>query len=237
MTTAAICIPFRDRGLDPLRQADLNAVLDWWADFPAPVHVVSDGRTGDAQFNRSRAYNLGRAIAWDADVIVYSESDMLLPYEQITEAIELAAQRPGLVVPFTRYCYLSPDDSIKVRGGAHPTSVTPESTMENGRSIGAVNVVSQATLDLVGGYTELTEGAWFDDNIMAHAFEVCAGSTRWVTGDAHHLYHLPGFKGDHLSAEDRAATARNKALWIRSRRIKDPARLRALLHRAPVNVR
>jgi hypothetical protein len=48
---------------------------------------------------------------------------------------------------------------------------------------------------------------------MNRAFEVAAGPTRCVNGPAYHLYHLPGWKGDHLTDEDRAATERNKARW------------------------
>ena len=89
--------------------------------------------------------------------------------------------------------------------------LTPESIMDNGRSIGAVNVVSRYTLDITGGFTESTSGNWYDDNIIEEAFKFLTGThTRYVAGPAVHLYHLPGHKGDHLTAEDRAATAHNK---------------------------
>ena len=43
--------------------------------------LSDDGRVGDAQFNRSQAYNRG---AWfvDADVVVFAEADMMVPYSQ-----------------------------------------------------------------------------------------------------------------------------------------------------------
>lgn len=229
MTTAALCIPFRDRGRDPLRQANLDAVLRWWRPSPWPTLVVDDGRTGDAQFNRSAAYNRA-AMRTDAEIIVYTESDMLVPFEQIEQAIDLAAKEPGLVVGFTEYRYMTPDDSEVIRADLAPDAYTPESVMGNGRSIGAVNIVSRETLALTGGWCEKTEGAWFDDNIAQRAFDVCAGPTRWVDGPAWHLYHLPGWKGDHLTAEDRAATARNKALWRKVSGISNPDRMRKALH-------
>lgn len=228
MTTAAIVIPFRDRGIDPLRMANLHRVLDWWNASPWTVTIVGDGRGGDEQFNRSAAYNIGAELT-DANVIVYTEADMLLPYEQVEAAISIASSRPGLVVPFTEYRYLSGSASRSVREGMAPEEFTPQWSKRNGTSIGAVNVVSRETLSAVGGYTELTEGNWFDDNIMHRAFEVCAGKTHWVSGPAFHLYHLPGWKGDHLTDEDKAATARNKALWEHVQTIDDPARMRAAL--------
>jgi hypothetical protein len=88
-----------------------------------------------------------------------------------------------------------------------------ESIMQNGDSIGAINVVSRRTLDLTGGFTEATSGNWYDDNIIEEGFAYLSGrGTRWVKGPAVHLYHLPGWKGDHLTDEDRAATANNKAI-------------------------
>lgn len=236
MTSVAIVIPFRDRGIDPLRQVNLDAVIEWWVQSPwsregdrSRVCMQDDGRSGDEQFNRSAAYNRAVAVL-DADVFVFTEADMLIPYGQIEAAISIAASRPGLVVPFTEYRYMHEDDSPAVRDGADPERFTPERVMRNGRSIGAVNVVSRETLRLVGGYTERTEGNWYDDDIMHHAFDQCAGSTRWVSGPAYHLYHLPGWKGDHLTDEDRAATARNKALWEQVQSLTDPAQIRALLH-------
>lgn len=238
MPTVALVIPFRDRGLDPLRAANLERVLTWWEPYRAPVHVVDDGRTGEAQFNRSAAYNRGRIIAGDPDVIVYTEADMLIPFRQIDRAISLAVERPGLVVGFTTYRYLGADDSERVRRGeAEPADVTPESITDGGTSIGAVNVVSRRTLDLVGGYTERTEGSWWDDVIMHRAMDVCAGPTRWVSGPGHHLYHQPGWTGDHLSDADRAATARNEALWQRVKRVRSARRMRALLHGADERAR
>jgi hypothetical protein len=165
---------------------------------------------GDAQFNRSQAYNRG---AWfvDADVVVFAEADMLVPYSQIRQAVAMAAAAPGLVVPFIQYRYLTPEDSGLVRAhDIEPGDCIPESTMDNGESIGAINVVSRETLDAIGLWDEVFEGAWYDDVAMKIAFEVCAGPTRWVDGPAWHLWHKPGLGGSHLTAEDKAATARNK---------------------------
>lgn len=229
MTSVALVIPFRDRGRDPLRAANLDAVLRWWKPSPWPVLVVDDGRTGDEQFSRSASYNRG-AEQTDADVIVYTESDMLLPFEQIEQAVALAAEKPGLVVGFDQYRYMSPADSEVIRGDLEPEKFRPESTMDNGRSIGAVNVVSRETLAMVGGYDERFAGGWYDDSSMFLAFEGIAGPTRWVQGPAYHLYHLPTFKGDHRTAEDIAQTARNKARYRLYQQAKgNPEALRELV--------
>ncbi len=79
--------------------------------------------------------------------------------------------------------------------------------MDDSQSIGAINIVSRATLNKVGGWDECFEGNWYDDVAMKIAFEKVGGITRWVDGPAFHLYHLPGHTGDHLTDADRAATA------------------------------
>lgn len=233
MTDIKVVIPFRDRGLDPRRGANLEVVMAWWWAHGFTPTVVDDGLDGNAQFNRHRAYNRAVAVNPDADVFVFTEADMLIHPRQIATAVKLAARKPGLVVPFTQYRYLSDSmtDVIRdyffradraalaevwARESNDPGSVfglRAESTMDNGRSIGAVNVVSRETLDKTGGFTEATSGNWYDDRIIEEGFAFLTGSkTAYVPGPAVHLYHLPGWKGDHLTDADKAATQHNRLL-------------------------
>lgn len=229
-TQAVLVVPFRDRGHDPRRAANLAAVRRWWEGSPWPLYVVTDSREGDEQFNRSAAYNRGTevAIAAGADVIVYTEADMLIPWTQVDQAITAAADRPGLVVPFSEYRYLSAKDSETVRMSQRPRAVIPETVMDDSSSMGAVNVVSTASLDAVGRWDESFEGNWYDDNAMERAFAVCCGPRRHIAGPAWHLYHLPGWSGAHLSDADRAATEANRLRWELYRAASTPDEIRAL---------
>lgn len=237
---AAVILPFRDRGTDPLRKANLERVLEHWGqgssifiddgidarnwDLCPPV-VVDDGCDGDAQFNRSAALNRGATV--DADVLVFAEADMIVDFSQIYVAAQLAAMTPGLVIPFNEYRALMPEDSDRVRN----YELDPGDARWDGirkPAIGAVNVVSRETYELVGGYDERFEGSWYDDDAMKIAFEMCAGPTRFVNGPGYHLYHLPGWTGLHLSKEDRAATARNRMRFRRYQQAKTPEQIRAL---------
>lgn len=235
-----VIIPFRDRGVDPRRGANLDVVLAWWYSHGFAVQVISDGfgLSRDAQFNRHRAYN--RAVSGNpkADVFVFAEADMLIHPDQVVAAVSLSLSKPGLVVPFSQYRYLSDAYTATVREAYYDLDDTAlakvwgrtpedpdslfnlpaESVMDNRRSIGAVNVVSRKTLLRTGGFTEMTSGNWYDDNITEESFAFLAGPTRWVDGPALHLYHLPGHRGDHLTDEDRQATANNKAVLQRVRR-------------------
>lgn len=228
-----VVIPFRDRGIDLRRAANLEVVIGWWYAHGFDPCVISDGLSGDAQFNRHRAYNRAVAAHPDVDVFVFTEADMLIPPVQIREAWHRALDYPGLVVPFTEYRYLSDWMTGDVRNKFNDATTTElaewwalprhhdlsvfrvatEKVMRHGKSIGAVNVVSRNTLNVTGGFTEATSGNWYDDNIIEESFAFLTGNpTRWVKGPAVHMYHLPGHSGDHLTEEDKAATARNKGM-------------------------
>lgn len=231
----AVVIPFRAReGGDPLRQQNLSRVVEHWSDYDCEIIISDDGRTGAAQFNRSAAYNRaaarGRVGATTADMLIFAESDLIVSLDQIDRAVYMAAA-PGMVVPFSWFKALSEEDSRRVR--AHETDpadcVAPVVKGHCG-SIGAVNVLSRHTLDLIGGgYDEMFEGAWYDDDAMKIAFDVAAGPTRFVEGSGYHLYHLSGGRGDHLSRADRAATSRNRLRLQQYRRAHTPDQVRALV--------
>jgi hypothetical protein len=212
----AVVIPFRDRGIDPLRGINLGCVVSHWeGEHGIDPLVSTDGRGGKQQFNRSAAYNRGikmQKAIFTPDVWVFAESDMLVSPDQVDDAIDLALEHPGLVVPFTQYCALRPEDSHEVvTGRAEPYGLDPEFTIPGGRSKGAINILSSKTLDMVGRYDEKFEGNWYDDNAMTIAFEICSGHpARNVDGPAYHLWHLPGHRGSHLTPEDKRATLRNK---------------------------
>lgn len=226
----SVIIPWRQRNGDLFRQMNLKYVEDFWIRKHGIVpRRVSDGREGSAQFNRSAAYNHGVRISPVANVFVFAEADMLIEPMQLSKAVLLAAEQPGLVVPFDEYRYLSEANSEMVRSaGLSPVEVKARWTMDNGRSIGAVNVVSRATMDLVGQWDESFEGNSYDDDAMKIAFEKAAGRTRWVEGPAHHLYHLPGWRGKHLTPQDKRATERNRQRRELYREAQTPEQIRRL---------
>lgn len=211
--TAAVIIPFRDRGRDPLRPANLKRVTEHWKESGVPVYVVDDGRTG--QFCRHAAYNRG-AAATTAEVLVFCESDILIPHEQIQDAVRMATVTPGLVIPFSRQHKLNEADAELVRAyRKDPGDCTPAPHPygEEGNT-GCVNVVSRRTLAAVGKWDEQFDGHGHDDTAMYCAFATAAGPARRVAGPAYHLYHIDVDPDttpdqDHLTDEDRAAQDRN----------------------------
>lgn len=235
MPLTAVIVPFRDRGVDPLRSLNLTRVLAHWEAWGHSPWVVTDGRTNKELFNRSAAYNRGIAhVDPDTEIFIFAESDMLCPIDQIDEAVEMADTGVGMVVPFSSYCYHSPENSVEIRkGDVAPGFLVPKWRMDECKSIGAINVMSRKTIDMFGQFDEKFEGNWFDDDAMKMAIEVCTGQpTRFVQGQAHHLYHLPGHRGKHLSDLEKRATRHNAmrlAEYERSARTKNVAYIRRLL--------
>lgn len=226
--SVAVVVPFRSRGNDPLREQNLERVLtDWRQGGYRPI-VVSDGRRGSEPFCRSAAYNQSVELV-DADVYVFTESDLLIRPEAIEVAVDLAFSEPGLVIPFSEFRALGERDSRLVRAFvADPYDCLATVVRGYRGSIGAINVLSRKTYDLVGGYDEQFEGAWYDDDAMKIAFEVCCGPTRWVDGAAYHLYHLSGGKGDHLTSVDRKATEGNRLRYQQYRAASTADEIRVL---------
>ncbi|MCH9816732.1 MAG: glycosyltransferase family 2 protein [Actinomycetia bacterium] len=225
-----VSIPFRDRGLDPLRVANLKYVADYWTGYGCDVQVVSDGRDGDAPFNRGAAYNRAFSSASDADMFIFAESDLVVDFDQVDRAVGMAAESLGMVVPFSWFMAIGREDSDRVRSfEIYPEDALAHPVKGHRGSIGAVNVMSRRTLDEVGGWDEVTEGWGYDDDIMKIAFDVSAGPTRWVEGSGYHLYHLPGGVGPHLKIDDRRATTRNRMRLLQYQQATTPEQIRELV--------
>ena len=229
----SVIIPFRDRGTDPARAANLSCVLDHWNEGGHSPLVIGDSRSDKELFNRCAAYNRGVEVSDpDTEVFVFAESDMLVDLEQVEEAVELADQAIGMVVPFSTYCYHSAVDSVEIRNGTDPERFKPLWVMANCTSIGAVNVLSRATMQALGRWDEKFEGNWYDDDAMKLALEVLTAPTRFVEGKGHHLYHLPGHRGRHLTVKEKAATHANQrrlSLYEQAARTNNAAEMRRLL--------
>lgn len=232
--TVSIVVPWRDKG-DEHRRKNFDHVIDYLRGLNLGTVVIApDGRSGNEPFNRSAAFNRGRADH-PADVYIWHEADMLIPADQLRAGIARAAGQAGLVVPFTRYHYLSPEDTDRVRGGEPVTSCVPEWVMPDGKSIGAVGITSEATMQMVGQWDETFHGWGFDDNAMFRAFAVCAG-TAWIDGPAWHCYHTPGWSPEvwatkhsrQVPEAERLATEANRqrlGLYEKARTPEDVRRL------------
>lgn len=235
MHDVSIIIPFR--GSDPHRQANLIKVLDWLTPLALPMILASDSREDGQPFNRSAAFNEGMRLS-PSEVYVFNEADMLVPHWQILAGVEDARDELGLVVPFSTYRYMSEDDSRQIIAGADPAGFGPEWIMDGGKSIGAVNILSAASVDLAGGFDETLEGHGYDDNCVHSAFETACAPTRYVIGDAYHLWHKMAYapwerrteaaNPENFSDAEVRATTRNRLRYDMYRRARSAEDVRVL---------
>ena len=141
----------------------------------------------------------------------------------------MAYGAPGLVLPFRTYYALSEHNSALIRNRQQtPWDCEPESIMENSSAVGAVNTMHHASIDAIGQWDEGFEGSWYDDRAMKIAFDMCCGPTRFVPGVGRHLYHLPGWRGEHLTDLDRQVTKRNRERLRLYRSAATPKRIHEL---------
>lgn len=179
MNVAAI-MPYRSNG--PERDAAWLYVRGGWED--AAVYCVDDG--GDP-FSRAASINLGIA-ARPADVYVITDADMIVDSAQIHDAIEQAAETPGIVVAFDRYCYLTQTGTQAILAG-HDGPWEPFVQFTYEKSVGGVLAISRHTWDLVGGFDPRFRGWGMEDTAFEIACRTLAGPTRKIPGTAYHLWH------------------------------------------------
>jgi hypothetical protein len=168
---------------DAHREASYRHVVDWYFLGLGPVYVEAGVGGRAAAINRAVA-------ATDGDVIVQVDSDSLVPHDAIRLAIDMASTADGLVVPHSRYLYLTEAVTAEVLAGrGDPMACGPDDCDSHGpNGVGNAVVFSRATWRQAGGYDERMR--FGDDAAFAYACEAFTGQpTRRVGGDVVHLWH------------------------------------------------
>lgn len=178
-----VVIAYRDMGCRH-RRAAFEFVLDRYT--MQGFDVIVDSGTDDATFTKSRSLNAAIRRSPDG-IIVHSDPDSFVPEATLRDAIALAAD-DGLVVPFSRYLYLTEAATSAVLNGH--TAVTEADCEDCGANgVGNVTVFSRSTWELCGGFDERF-GLWGGDDVaFATAAAAFTQPTRRLEGDAIHLYH------------------------------------------------
>lgn len=187
MNVAAV-IPYRDTdGSRALACARVKTHLRQ-ALPDAAVITIDDGREPF-----SRGCSIMRGIEHDADradIFVVCDADLLVPGDQLRAAVELAATADGLVIGFSRYLYLTREQSFELEQSPYrdlPASPAHEWAMTT--SVGGAGAFSARTIELTGGYPAVFRGWGMEDVAFERLTERLAGPTRRVDGDAYHLWH------------------------------------------------
>jgi hypothetical protein len=134
--------------------------------------------TGDCEgdWKRAHAVNAAVAQAVDADVILISDSDILLehPVTQTIWACDLALKHNAYVVAFTTLIYLD------AKG---------KQFWEQSRIWGGVFAIPRALYDEVGGFDERFRGYGAEDKGFLACASTLGGDKQRLPGFAYHLDH------------------------------------------------
>lgn len=213
--SVGVVIAYRDKGC-PHRRRAYDYVREYYRALGLPVTVRAGA--SDEDFTRARTTNEAIRAA-DCDILVHSDPDSVVPPAALREAIRLASEADGLVVPHDRYLYLTEAATRTVYTGVSPFLLGPDDCEVSGpNGVGNVLVFSRETWEAAGHYDERF-GMWGgDDAVFAYSTGATSQPLRRLAGDMVHLYHprLPQSEPGHpeyqrqfaIIAEYRDAAAR-----------------------------
>lgn len=174
-------VPYRET---PSRADLLDAVVAHLA-IVADEVVVIDG--GGDPFSRGVSINAGVEQA-TGDLIFICDADLLVPYEQLDEAI-IMSRSFGMVIPFDEYLYLTSGATRRILDGA-PLDPAAPARFRMKDSVGGACVIRRATFDAVGGFDSRFRGWGGEDYAFWAAVNTLDGPVGRVEGPLYHLHHV-----------------------------------------------
>lgn len=181
----AICVivPYRQsdehrgRAFDKVRR-HLESV------FPHAEMMLADdpGLT----FSRSRAINHGVRHT-TADMLVFCDADMVVPRDQLHDAVTIAKLAPW-AIPYTDRWNL-PDEQSTRRFIREEVLEAGDCDIQATSPVGGVNVIRREVFEAVDGFDERCVGWGYEDSIIDSAINALAGPAYHVRGPAVHLWH------------------------------------------------
>ena len=184
MTTATICIPWRDSGSPERTRAKEFVVEHYQKEFP-----VSLGDSGHPEFNRSASRNMAAEGA-SSDVLVFIDADAFIPLVQVRAAVELAQSSGLLVKPFGEGGYLteaSTESLLHARHG-HLWSIAWMHPPVYG-FVGLGWAIRRDKFELLRGFDPNFVGYGGEDNAFCAACDNLIGQTLTVEGYGYSLWH------------------------------------------------
>jgi hypothetical protein len=182
---SVVCVPFReDNQMD--RYANWLFLRERWEDAGFWVIV---GDNDEERFNCAAARNRAAKDAGAWDVALVADADILLDFNAVNEALELALETGGYVAPYLRLHLLDEAVTARVLEGYEP--VPRDAWRSFARSWPCAFAIARPLWDALGGMdAETWKGVGCEDvNFVNRAAELT--DLLRVDGDAYHLYHTP----------------------------------------------
>jgi hypothetical protein len=184
--STAVVLAYRDSGC-PHRQAAYRYVTDHvWRGF-SEVRVCD---SGSAPFSRGGSFNQG-AERSAADVLVFSDADVVPGGMELAAAIATAADSGATVYPYTEYVRLSPKgtDVVIAREWLGHDNANFDWPDPVTNSVGGIFVVRRDSYLSVGGCDPRFVGWGFEDVAWSATSATLLGDHARIAGDLLHLWH------------------------------------------------
>ena len=154
-------------------------------DLADEVILADDGLS---PFSRGAAINAGVRQA-KGSILWILDADLIVPTEQLDEAILMARNYGSVVLPYDIYHYHSRISTrLYLKGHMTQADWFAEKPMWTMDSIGGTAVMVRDTWEIVGGFDERMRGWGHEDNQFWCAAMTYAAVDR-VPGVLHHLWH------------------------------------------------
>ena len=186
MSFSIVCA-WRDYG-DEYRRASHAWTRSYWRHHFPDAELVE---AAPEPFTRAAGLNAAIRIA-KHDVILHADPDTVVPVEQAREAVRLAAEADGLVVPYDRYLYLNAHATKILHSrplDAMPAFGDGDCEFSGTGGAGPVTAFSRRTWELARGYDERFAVWGGDDAAFAYACDAYVGPMRRLAGPAVHSWH------------------------------------------------
>lgn len=193
---AVILIPWRSNG-DPLRERNLQAVLEWYKPLGLPVVF---GDTDHQPFNRGAARNAAARAAGDWDVALIADADTIAMHSVVLEALELARVNGQLIIPHDDFYRMNRRGTQTFLGNPNYYRDNPKKVLnltgwpriDKSMMPSGALVISKASFEAMGMYEEGFVGWGYEDSAFLLDAAATIGVTR-LSGMLWHLYHRPDY--------------------------------------------
>lgn len=174
-----VFIPWRPH---PSREASLLFALEWWESHGFATHLID---TEDQPFNLAACRNLGVRSA-SSHVVILADADTVPELPALLQAMSLASDELGTVLPYTEYRSLGARGSADARIG-RDLDACPHLIIQDACS--GIYVTTRAGWAKHHGQDELFAGWGCEDAAWWIAHETLVGVPRRVRGHVFALTH------------------------------------------------
>lgn len=208
--TVAVLVPRRSDGGHRDRLWEFARA---WLETEHPDFDIVEGADLGDPFNRSASINDAARRAPQADVYAVMDSDVVVPTDQLNDAVKLAQETDQAVLAFSERVELNQRMTDRVLDGFDGRWDDRSSVAARYKDhVSSCIVVPRALFESAGGFDERFEGWAPEDRAFHHVVRVLGGGVLRVAGPVFHLWHEAS-RRNKRTAEFLHGQALVKHLW------------------------